>query len=111
MITSPYNNVLATRHLLEHATCVFPTENRSLLDISLRKQKYTQKPIYSITDSLNDSVVDMLMHLTSGSRFAGSLNFDMNEINTNMVPYPGLNFLASGFNHLNDKVSLRWAVT
>lgn len=68
VITSPYNNVLATRQLLEHATCVFPAENRSLLDISLRKEKHSltnQKLVnYSVTDSLNGSVVDMLMHLT-----------------------------------------------
>ncbi|KAL1509444.1 hypothetical protein ABEB36_004179 [Hypothenemus hampei] len=106
VITSPYNNALSTHQLLENATCVFPVENRCLLDIAMRKyrnglmgksEKITQ---FHSTDDMNSSIVDMLLHLTSGSRFRGSLNFDMNDISTNMVPYPKMNFLSSGFNHI-----------
>lgn len=32
----------------------------------------------------------------SGSRFPGSLNVDMSELSTNMVPFPKLNFLSCG---------------
>ncbi|XP_066252270.1 tubulin epsilon chain-like [Euwallacea similis] len=102
VITSPYNNALATQQLLENATCVFPVENRCLLDIALKKLKTSAKyeGQFHPTDGMNSSVVDMLLHLTSGSRFPGNLNFDMNEINTNMVPFPKINFLTSGFNHI-----------
>ena len=34
----------------------------------------------------------------SGARFPGTLNLDINEISTNMVPYPGLQFLSSSIN-------------
>ncbi|XP_014868750.1 PREDICTED: tubulin epsilon chain isoform X2 [Poecilia mexicana] len=33
VITSPYNSVLAMRELTEHADCVLPVENQSLVDI------------------------------------------------------------------------------
>ncbi|XP_074415865.1 tubulin epsilon chain [Austrofundulus limnaeus] len=33
VITSPYNSVLAMRELTEHADCVLPVENQSLMDI------------------------------------------------------------------------------
>lgn len=33
----------------------------------------------------------------SGSRFKGEINVDLNEISTNMVPYPNVNFLSSSY--------------
>ncbi|CAF4613957.1 unnamed protein product, partial [Rotaria magnacalcarata] len=36
VITSPYNSVLATRELTEHADCVLPVDNDSLIDIVSR---------------------------------------------------------------------------
>ncbi|CAG9773025.1 unnamed protein product [Ceutorhynchus assimilis] len=102
VITSPYNNALATHQILENATCVFPVENRCLLEIVARKHKngINEINMFNATDDMNSSIVDMLLHLTSGSRFSGTLNFDMNDINTNMVPYPKMNFISTGFNHL-----------
>lgn len=70
VITSPYNNALATHQLLENATCVFPVENRCLLDIVTRKYRSallgkTEKlNMFNSTDDMNSSVVDMLLHLT-----------------------------------------------
>ena len=36
VITSPYNALLATAALAEHADCVFPVENQALMDICSR---------------------------------------------------------------------------
>ncbi|XP_030756429.1 tubulin epsilon chain-like [Sitophilus oryzae] len=108
VITCPYNNALATYQLLQNATCVFPVENRCLLNIVSQKCRnnfYTKTDISSLFkpfEDMNNIIVEMLLHLTSGSRFPGSLNFDMNEINTNMVPFPQMHFLSAGFNHLNN---------
>ena len=44
---------------------------------------------------MNSIIVNMLLHLTSGSRFPGSLNMDMNEIATNLVAYPKLQYIFS----------------
>ncbi|XP_053542005.1 tubulin epsilon chain isoform X2 [Ictalurus punctatus] len=41
VITSPYNSVLAMRELTEHAHCVLPVENQSLMDIVSKIQLMT----------------------------------------------------------------------
>ncbi|KAJ9575173.1 hypothetical protein L9F63_025876, partial [Diploptera punctata] len=107
VITAPYNVILATRELTEHASCVFPVDNKALLEIcsSLKSSRDSQgiagyiakcKPF----QDMNSIVVNMLLHLTSGSRFPGSLNVDMNEIYTNMVPFPNLHYISSSLSPL-----------
>nr|XP_020467167.1 tubulin epsilon chain isoform X3 [Monopterus albus] len=46
VITSPYNSVLAMRELTEHADCVLPVENQSLVDIvnKIKRMSHTGKP-------------------------------------------------------------------
>ncbi|XP_028295366.1 tubulin epsilon chain [Gouania willdenowi] len=114
VITSPYNSVLAMRELSEHADCVLPVENQSLLDIvnkikvmadgakpgSVIKRDSTiisgqggltgpEKPF----DAMNNIVANLLLNITSSARFEGSLNTDLNEIAMNLVPFPRLHYL------------------
>ena len=119
VVTSPYNSVLATNQLIEHADCVFPIDNHALqifaqLEASQRKTKKAGSdsaaddggpPIAGIPsnkgkrakergfDDMNAVAARMLTHLTASSRFNGEMNVDMNEICTNLVPYPRLHFL------------------
>ncbi len=44
---------------------------------------------------MNAIVANVLIDLTSSMRFAGPLNVDLNEITTNLVPYPRLHYLLS----------------
>ena len=44
-------------------------------------------------DAINGIAARMLCHLTSSSRFHGEMNVDLNEIYTNLIPYPRLHFL------------------
>jgi tubulin epsilon len=44
-------------------------------------------------DRMNNLAANALLNLTSGMRFEGSLNVDMNDITMNMVPFPKLHFL------------------
>ncbi|GMF62904.1 unnamed protein product [Phytophthora fragariaefolia] len=44
---------------------------------------------------MNNIVARLLTNLTSSMRFEGSLNVDLNEITTNLVPFPKLHFLLS----------------
>lgn len=101
-ITAPYNTLLATQELIEHATCVFPVENKALLDIcnsQMNKRENTNQMNYNASckpfHDMNSIIANMLLHLTSGSRFPGSLNMDMNEVATNLVPYPRLHYIFS----------------
>ncbi|XP_003695347.2 tubulin epsilon chain isoform X1 [Apis florea] len=102
VVTAPYNVLLATRELIDYATCVFPIENEALIDIcnaQLRKKENMDQINYNISckpfQDMNSIIANILLHLTSGSRFPGNLNMDMNEIATNLVPYPKLHYIFS----------------
>lgn len=46
-------------------------------------------------DEMNSIVANLLLALTSASRFEGSLNVDLNEITMNLVPFPRMHYLVS----------------
>ncbi|ORC89485.1 epsilon tubulin [Trypanosoma theileri] len=46
-------------------------------------------------DSMNALVAQMLSNLTCAMRFPGTLNMDVNELATNLVPFPRLVFVTS----------------
>ncbi|KAJ8270779.1 hypothetical protein GJAV_G00119190 [Gymnothorax javanicus] len=121
VITSPYNSVLAMRELTEHADCVLPVENQSLVDIvnKIKHMASTGKPGSVIKndstlisgrggvsksekpfDAMNNIVANLLLNLTSSARFEGSLNMDLNEITMNLVPFPRLHYLVSSLTPL-----------
>lgn len=71
VITCPYNMMLTTKCLIDYATCVFPVENRSLLDIvKLQRQEKnstdTQNHVAKCSpfQDMNTIIVNMLLHLT-----------------------------------------------
>ncbi|XP_033333192.2 tubulin epsilon chain [Megalopta genalis] len=116
VVTAPYNTLLATRELLEHATCVFPVDNTSLMDICMlqtKKKENVDQINYNAScrpfQDMNSIVVNMLLHLTSGSRFPGALNIDMNEIATNLVSYPKVHYIYSSFSPMALPASLMYA--
>lgn len=49
---------------------------------------------------MNGIAANMLLHLTSSMRFEGALNVDLNEITTNLVPFPRLHFLLASLSPL-----------
>lgn len=69
------------------------------------QKKGNEKPF----DSMNNIVANMLLNLTSSSRFDGSLNVDLNEITMNLVPYPRIHYLLSSLSplYINEKVNLQ----
>jgi tubulin epsilon len=106
VVTSPYNSVLALHKLVEHAHCVLPFDNQALIRISeevhrtsagggssvLKGGTHTKRASF---DPLNNIVAHALTNLTASMRFDGLLNVDINEITTNLVPFPRLHFLLS----------------
>lgn len=48
-----------------------------------------------VFSDMNTIVANLLTGLTSSMRFEGSLNVDLNEITTNLVPYPKLHYIMS----------------
>jgi tubulin epsilon len=55
-------------------------------------------------DGMNAIAARLLTHLTSSMRFPGQLNTDMNEISTNLVPFPHLHFLCSSLAPLDPQL-------
>jgi len=62
--------------------------------IFARKNLDIQRPTYN---HLNRVVAQIVSSLTSSLRFEGSLNVDMNEFQTNLVPYPRIHFLGCSY--------------
>jgi tubulin epsilon len=104
VVTSPYNAMLAMNQLTQHADCVLPVENEALADICAKidkgKQQRTGRNVARAGSAMNIVVAHSLLHLTSGSRFDGSLNIDVNEITMNLVPFPQLHYLISSLTPL-----------
>jgi len=92
-VVEPYNSVLSTHALLEHTDVAFMLDNEAIYDIC-RRNLDIPRPSYS---HLNRVVAQIVSSLTSSLRFEGSLNVDMNEFQTNLVPYPRIHFLTCSY--------------
>jgi tubulin alpha len=92
-VVEPYNSVLSTHALLEHTDVAFMLDNEAIYDICKRNLDIP-RPSYS---HLNRVVAQIVSSLTSSLRFEGSLNVDMNEFQTNLVPYPRIHFLTCSY--------------
>ncbi|XP_014254771.1 tubulin epsilon chain-like [Cimex lectularius] len=95
VVTSPYNIAFSLKCLKEYTTCVLPIDNKALLDICNRIMVTKDMATWEPYRNMNNIIVKMLLHFTSGARFPGPLNFDISDLSTNLVPFPGLHFLAS----------------
>jgi len=92
-VVEPYNSVLSTHALLEHTDCAFMLDNEAIYDIC-KKNLGIQRPTYK---NLNRVVAQIISSLTSSLRFEGQLNVDINEFQTNLVPYPRIHFLLCSY--------------
>jgi len=92
-VVEPYNTVLATHTLLDHTDCAFVLDNEAIYDICKRNLDINT-PSYH---NLNRVVAQIISSLTCSLRFPGSLNVDLNEFRTNLVPYPRIHFLMCSY--------------
>jgi len=88
-VVEPYNSVLSTHSLLEHTDVAFMLDNEAIYDIC-KKSLDIEKPTYT---NLNRLIAQVISSLTGSLRFGGALNVDMNEFQTNLVPYPRIHFM------------------
>lgn len=87
-VVEPYNTVLTTHTTLENADCTFMVDNEAIYDIC-RKNLGIARPNFS---NLNALIAQVISSVTASLRFDGSLNVDLNEFQTNLVPYPRIHF-------------------
>lgn len=92
-VVEPYNSVLSTHSLLEHTDVAFMLDNEAIYDIC-KKSLDIEKPTYT---NLNRLIAQVISSLTASLRFDGALNVDINEFQTNLVPYPRIHFMLCSY--------------
>ncbi|KAJ7867351.1 alpha tubulin, partial [Mycena olivaceomarginata] len=71
-VVEPYNSVLTTHTTLEHCDCSFMVDNEAFYDICKK--------------NLGVLIAQVVSSITASLRFDGSLNVDLNDFQTNLVP-------------------------
>jgi len=96
-IVEPYNGLLSTHWLLDHTEVSLVLDNEALNRICAGELKL-KKITY---DHLNKLCAKSISCMTAALRFEGDLNVDMNEFQTNLVPFPRLHFMTSSYSPLH----------
>ena len=84
----PYNALLYTHTTLEHCDVAFLVDNQAIYDIC-RAHLEVNRPTYT---NLNRLIAQIISSITASLRFDGALNVDLNEFQTNLVPYPRIHY-------------------
>ena len=87
-VVEPYNSILTTHTTLDHSDCAFMVDNEAIYDIC-RRNLDIERPTYT---NLNRLIGQIVSSITASLRFDGALNVDLNEFQTNLVPYPRIHF-------------------
>jgi len=90
-VVAPYNAVHSTHWLLDHSEVSVIIDNEALYGICQRNLDILH-PSY---DTINRLIAKNVSSITAALRFEGELNVDLNEFQTNLVPFPRLHFMVS----------------
>jgi len=90
-IVEPYNGLLSTHWLLDHTDVSLVLDNEALYDLATNSLDLKALSY----DQLNRIVCKVISSMTAALRFEGELNVDMNEFQTNLVPFPRLHFMTT----------------
>ncbi|WUR03291.1 tubulin alpha chain (TBA) [Vairimorpha necatrix] len=98
-VVEPYNSVLTTHTTLEHSDCSFLVDNEAIYDMC--KNLGIDRPHYS---DINRVIAQVVSSITASLRFKGSLNVDLTEFQTNLVPYPRIHFPLVAYSPMVSKI-------
>ncbi len=87
-MVEPYNALLYTHTTLEHCDVAFLVDNQAIYDLCANRLK-VPRPTYT---NLNRLIAQIISSITASLRFDGALNVDLNEFQTNLVPYPRIHY-------------------
>jgi len=87
-VVEPYNAVLTTHSAMDHADVTFLVDNEAVFNICKNKLDVER----SSYQELNQLIAQVVSSVTASLRFQGALNVDLNEFQTNLVPYPRIHF-------------------
>jgi tubulin alpha len=74
--------------MLENSEVAFMVDNQAMYDLVMRNIN-VEKPKFT---NLNRLIAQAISSVTASLRFEGSLNCDLTEFQTNLVPYPRVHF-------------------
>jgi tubulin alpha len=98
-VVEPYNALLTTHWLLDHTEVSVLLDNEAIYEIC-QKQLSIPRPSY---ENLNRLIAKVISSMTASLRFEGELNVDLNEFQTNLVPFPRLHFMTTGMSPILSK--------
>jgi tubulin alpha len=104
-VVEPYNALLATHWLLDHTEVSLLLDNEAIYGVC-QKQLRIQKPDVG---NLNRLIAKVISSMTASLRFTGELNVDLNEFQTNLVPFPRLHFMTTGMSPIIPKADIATA--
>merc|ERR550519_1014973 len=104
-IVEPYNGLLSTHWLLDHTDVSLVLDNEAMYSIC-QNQLHLKRVTY---DHLNRLLCKVISCMTAALRFEGALNVDMNEFQTNLVPFPRLHFMTTSYAPVMDSKSSKTA--
>ncbi|KAK1125117.1 Tubulin alpha-1C chain [Melipona bicolor] len=88
VIVEPYNAVFTTHGTLDHVNCSFLVDNEALYNICARNLG-VNSPTYT---NLNRLMAQVVSSITASMRFEGAINLTLEQLQTNLVPYPRIHF-------------------
>jgi len=88
-VVEPYNALLTTHWLTDHTEISVVLDNEAIYEIC-QKQLDIERPSY---ETLNRLISKAVSSMTASLRFQGELNMDLQEFQTNLVPFPRLHFM------------------
>jgi len=98
-VVEPYNALLSTHWLLDHTDVSVILDNEAIYGICQKKLDIA-RPSY---ENLNRLISKVISSMTASLRFEGELNVDLNEFQTNLVPFPRLHFMLSSMSPIQNK--------
>lgn len=87
-VVEPFNCVLTTHSTIDFSNVTFLFDNEALYEIC-QKSLGVSRPAYK---NLNRLLAQVVASTTVSLRFNGSMNVDLNEFQTNLVPFPRIHF-------------------
>ncbi|KAK1349632.1 alpha chain of tubulin [Hamiltosporidium tvaerminnensis] len=97
-VVEPYNSILTTHTTLDHSDCSFLVDNEAIYDMC--RNLGIERPMYG---DLNRIIAQVVSSVTASLRFPGSLNVDLTEFQTNLVPYPRIHFPLAAYSPMLSK--------
>ena len=80
-------------YLNKYSDVVVPLDNNAIYDICKRSLDI-ERPTYT---NMNRLIAQAISSLTTSLRFDGALNADLAEFETNLVPYPRINYMLTSY--------------